>query len=76
MIEMRMEHGEHRRLWCIELTDQASGEAVTLPLIHDWHETVRALNFLSEVYGPQNVKLYQWDVHCVDTLPVSTRVAV
>jgi len=65
MIDFHLEPGQHKRFWCIELRDAASGEYVLLPVLEDWHEAVHMLNELAKIYGLSSVQLYQWEINAV-----------
>lgn len=62
MVKLELARGERKRYWFLELSDPVTREAVQLPETDDWREAVHVHGALAEIYGPQNVKLYQRDV--------------
>jgi hypothetical protein len=49
-------------MWVIEVREEASGEAVSLPASEDWHASLKLLSALAAIYGSEAVALYQWDI--------------
>jgi len=66
-LNIRLTPGEHKRCWILDVRDALTAEHVQLPASDDWHATVEGLNMLSRLYGAENVALYQWDIHRVET---------